>query len=82
MSSALRHIQWQHLGPTLRVEATGLMHTIELIAKLKELDQALDREDRPQLHILVREAQECALRIQRETDEQMRREPRFVRVTS
>ncbi|HEY6488713.1 MAG: hypothetical protein WCC26_05805 [Terracidiphilus sp.] len=57
------------------------MHTVELIAKLRELDQALDREELPRLHTLVHEAQECALRVQHETGEQMRRDSRFVRLT-
>lgn len=57
------------------------MNTVELIAKLKELEQALDLEERSQLHILVHEALECALRVQHETGEQMRRDSRFVRLT-
>jgi hypothetical protein len=57
------------------------MHTVQLIQKLREIERALELEDRSIIRRLLIEAQECALRVQRETEEQTRRESRFVRVT-
>jgi hypothetical protein len=57
------------------------MHTVQLIRKLREIERALEVEDLSTIRNLVIEAEQCALRVQRETEEQTRRESRFVRVT-
>ena len=54
------------------------MHLVELIEKLNHIDQAIGQVDSTTLKRMVMEAQNCALQMQRETVEQMRRESRHV----
>lgn len=54
------------------------MHLIELSEKLNEIGQAIDRVDSNTLRKMVLEAQDCALQMQRETIEQLRRDTRHV----
>jgi hypothetical protein len=52
------------------------MNTIVLLKKLNKIERALDVEERATIRELPREAQQCALQLQRETPEQMRRDSR------
>jgi hypothetical protein len=78
--SAFHHINPRAPMPSSEAEVRA-MHTVQLIQKLREIERALELEDRSIIRHLLIEAQECALRVQRETEEQTRRESRFVRVT-
>jgi len=53
------------------------MNTIELIQKLHDIECALGVEDSSAIRKRVVEALECAVRLQRETPEQHRRQSRF-----
>ena len=53
------------------------MNTVVLIQKLNEIDLALGKQQSPIIRQLLLEAQDCALKIQRESVEQMRRDSRF-----
>ncbi|MGA7110107.1 MAG: hypothetical protein WBV28_21470 [Terracidiphilus sp.] len=57
------------------------MHTVQLIQKLREIERALEVGDLSTIRSLLIEAEKCALRVQQETEEQTRRQSRFVRVT-
>ena len=52
------------------------MNTVVLLEKLNKIELALDVEERATIRALLREAQQCALELQRETPEQMRRDSR------
>jgi predicted transcriptional regulator len=52
------------------------MNTVVLLEKLNKIERALDIEERATIRELLREAQQCALQLQRETPEQMRRDSR------
>lgn len=52
------------------------MNTVVLLEKLNKIELALDVEERATIRELVRDAQQCALQLQRETPEQMRRDSR------
>lgn len=52
------------------------MNTIALLEKLNKIERALEVEERGTIRELLRDAQQCALQLQRETPEQMRRDSR------
>jgi uncharacterized membrane protein len=54
------------------------MNTVVLLEKLNKIERALDVEERATIREMLRDAQQCALQIQRETPEQMRRDSRAV----
>ena len=53
------------------------MLTVKLIQKLRELRRAIGVEDVTTVLRMVIEAEECALQVQRETPEQLRRTSRL-----
>ena len=53
------------------------MNTIELIQKLHDIERSIGVEDSSSLRRKVVEALECAVRIQRESPEQLRRQSRL-----
>jgi hypothetical protein len=53
------------------------MYIVLLLQKLREIEGALEREERAVLRKMVAEAQQYAVDLQRETPEQMRRDSRF-----
>ena len=54
------------------------MNTVALIEKLNKIERALDVEEHDTIRELLRDAQQCALQLQRETPEQMRRDSRVI----
>jgi uncharacterized membrane protein len=56
----------------------AIMNTVILLQKLTEIEQALDREEKATLRKMLRDAQQCALQLQRESPEQRRRDSRCV----
>ena len=54
------------------------METVALIGKLDEIERGLGKLGINTLRLLVVEAQDCALRIQRDTMEQHRRDSRHI----
>jgi hypothetical protein len=54
----------------------NVMNTVLLLQKLDEIERALDVEERATIRKMVLDAQQCALEIQRESPEQMRRDSR------
>ena len=52
------------------------MNTVALLQKLDEIERALDGDERATIRKLVLDAQQCALQLQRESPEQMRRDSR------
>lgn len=54
------------------------LQLIELSEKLNEIAQAIDRVDSNMLRKMVLDPQDCALQMQRETIEQLRRASRHV----
>ncbi len=54
------------------------MHLVELTEKLNKIALAIDQVDSNTLRDVVLDAQNCALAMQRETAEQMRRESRHL----
>lgn len=52
------------------------MNTVVLLQKLGEIERALDVEERATIRKMVLDAQQCALQLQRESPEQMRRDSR------
>ena len=53
------------------------MLTVKLIQKLRDIRRAIGVEDATAVLKMVIEAEECALQIQQETPEQIRRTSRF-----
>jgi hypothetical protein len=53
------------------------MYIVLLLQKLREIEGALELEERATLRKMVAEAQQYAIDLQRETPEQMRRDSRF-----
>ncbi len=53
------------------------MNTVILIEKLNEIEQALGKEEPNAIRRMLIEAQDCALKIQRASVEQMRRDSRL-----
>jgi hypothetical protein len=53
-----------------------IMNTVVLLQKLGEIERALDVEERATIRKMVLDAQQCALQLQRESPEQMRRDSR------
>ena len=53
------------------------MNTAVLIEKLNEIDQALGKDQPMRIRRLLMEAQDCALKIQRDVVEQMRRDTKL-----
>ena len=54
------------------------MYTVQLIEKLKQIEQALDLGDRTVIRQMLAEAQEYAVLLQRQSPEQLRRDSRAV----
>ncbi len=52
------------------------MNTVALIEKLNKIERALEAGESATIRELLRDAQQCALQLQRETPEQMRRDSR------
>lgn len=52
------------------------MNTVVLLEKLNKIERALDVEEPATIRALVRDAQQYALQLQRESPEQMRRDSR------
>lgn len=53
------------------------MHTVKLIQKLRDIRRAIGVEDEATVLKMLMEAEECAVQLQRETPEQIRRTSRF-----
>jgi hypothetical protein len=60
------------------VEVRATMNPLWLLEKLKEIERALENEERSTIRKMVTEAQQYAIQMQRETPEQMRRDSRVV----
>lgn len=58
------------------VEVWATMNPLWLLEKLKEIERALENEERSTIRSMVVEAQLYAIQMQRETPEQMRRDSR------
>lgn len=54
------------------------MNPLWLLEKLKEIERALENEERSTIRSMVVEAQLYAIQMQRETPEQMRRDSRAI----
>jgi hypothetical protein len=52
------------------------MNTVVLLEKLNKIERALDVEEHATIREMLRDAQQCAIQLQRETPEQMRRDSR------
>jgi len=59
-----------------RCEVWATMNPLWLLEKLKEIERALDLEERSTIRRMVVEAQQYAIQMQRDTPEQMRRDSR------
>jgi hypothetical protein len=56
----------------------SVMNTVVLLQKLRDLERALDVEERATIRRMVLDAQLCVLQLQRESPEQMRRDSRVI----
>jgi len=54
------------------------MNAVFLLEKLKEIERALDMEERATIRAMVLEAQQYTIALQKDSPEQMRRDSRAV----
>lgn len=54
------------------------MNIVDLIEKLREIERAVGKVESNTLRSMVIEAEDCALRVERESAEQMRRDSRHL----